>query len=856
MNLCLLLLRVAMLVLLTSGLVQASTNTPTIVATAAIEIGNEPSQAFTSQAEIFVDESGVLDAQAVAALGHQFRPVTPTDLKRRYDSRVFWLRATLHNASAEKIERWLDIGHPRMESASVFMDGPQGWHGGGESGLRVPRNSKPVDAVGLVLPLTLERGEFRQILLRVQSRTVLDLNARLWQPTALLRAVDSRQLMMAAGAGGSLIVAFISLSVFARLWQWSYLYFSLLHISTALMELGREGLWEHYLWPATLALPIQIHVLVGLTVVLTLIFIQRDFLALRTTYPRWDRIFLGIAAMSVAIALIGPFNYALWNEIWSRALLVTVILTQFVSVMAWRRGDKTAGYLALGYGVAWMVEGLRAISNLGFVHLPFTYYTSLNWALLVAAPMFFLALSEQSRNLNAQLLLSRQSSQAKSNFLARVSHELHAPLNTIIGYARMLRRGSERLSLQEGTSDIERNGMRLLAMIDELLDQSRLESGQLVLRPQVFALAPWLSEIERAGKIQTDAAGNMFVLKCEGELPPGVLLDGARLRQVLDNLISNANRHTEKGQIELRCKASKGAAADQVQLAFWVMDNGNGIAWDEQKKIFEPFYQGQDKPTGTEHRRVGVGLGLSIARDLVALLGGELTLQSEPGVGSSFNFDLVCRGVAESVVSLAPMEPLMPAAPLMPLGLRVLLADDDPQALSLLTDALESLGCSVNSVGSGQAAIVKLGLDATRWDLVITDQVMADGDGWAVLAFARQHCPGLPMMLISGMQKHRPAGLPADVYFDGFLSKPVVLSELASALAALRPEQAAQQMLARPDARHLTDLLAMVRMGEVSAIENWSVALRTNQPELSAYAQLVHQAAQQLDFAALEKLAS
>jgi signal transduction histidine kinase/ActR/RegA family two-component response regulator len=852
--------------LLVSGLAQASTS--------AIEIDKEPSLEFASHAEIFVDESGALEASAVAAQGSQFRPVTPDDLKRRYDSRVFWLRATLHNASADKIERWLGIGHARMENASLFEYGAQGWRGV-DSGLRIPRNLKPVDAVGLVLPVTLEAGESRQILLRVQSRTAIDLNARLWQPTALLQADDSRQLAIAAGAGGSLIVAFISLSVFVRLRQRTYLYFSLLHLATMLMELGREGLWERYLWPAALSFPIHLHVAVGMTAALILIFIQRDFLDLRVTYPRWDRVFLAFVALSVAIALISPFNYGLWNEVWSRALLVVVVMSLSVAVMAWRRGDKTAGYLALGYGVAWVVEGLRAVSNLGYVHLPFTQYTSLTWALLVAAPMFFLALSEQSRKLHAQLQQSQQSSRAKSDFLARVSHELHSPLNTIIGYARMLRRGSARLSLQEGTSDIERNGLRLLAMIDELLDQSRLESGQLVLRPQPLALALWLSEMERAGKIQAEAAGNTFVLNCQGDLPPAVLLDGARLRQVLDNLISNANRHTEKGWVELGCKANKVAAADHIELAFSVMDNGRGIAQEEQKKIFEPFYQGQAKPTGTERRRVGVGLGLSIARDLVALLGGELRLMSKPGVGSSFHFDLVCPVVAEPVALRAPLEPLTPATTPMALGLRVLLADDDPKALRVLRDALESMCCRVDSVGSGQEAIGKLGRDPAYWDLVITDQVMANGDGWAVLAFARQHCAGLPVMLISGMQKHRPAGLPADVDFDGFLSKPVLFSELASALALIPPALAEQaqkvgqagqaartagpvtrQALARPDASQLNDLLALVRLGEVSAIEDWCAGLQANHPELSAYAQQVHQAVQQLDFVALKKLTS
>jgi signal transduction histidine kinase/CheY-like chemotaxis protein len=850
MNLCVLLQSLALALFLVCG--------HAVAVTAPIVINNEPSQAFTSHAEIFVDESGVLDAHAVAALTNEFRPVTSADLKRRYDSRVFWMRATLRNASAERIERWLDIGHPRMESASLFEFGPQGWHGV-DVGLQVPKNAKPLDQVGLVLPLTLEGGVSRQILLRVHSRTAVDINARLWEPTALLRAAEGRRLMIAAGAGGSLIVAFISLTVFARLRQWSYLYFSLLHVSTALMELGREGLWERYLWPAKLAFPIHLHVPVGLMATLTLIFIQRDFLALRTTYPSWDRVFLGFVALSLAITLISPFNYGLYYEVWSRALLVIFVSSLLVAIMAWRRGGKTAGYLALGYGLAWVVEGLRAISNLGFVHLPFTHYTSLTWALLVAAPMFFLALSEQSRSLNAQLLQSRQLSQAKSNFLARVSHELHTPLNTIIGYARMLRRGSGRLSLQEGTSDIERNGLRLLAMIDELLDQSRLESGQLVLRPHAVALASWLNEIERAGKIQAEAAGNAFVLNCQGEIPPGVLLDGARLRQVLDNLISNANRHTVKGIVELGCKLSKRSAANQIEIAFWVKDNGHGIARSEQLKIFEPFYQGQARPTNPERKRAGVGLGLSIARDLVSVLGGELTLESKSGLGSTFNFTLVCPVVAEPVAPLAPMQSLnlkpLPKA----LGLRILLADDDPQALCLLTDALELLGCRVDDVVSGQAAIVKLGKGANRWDLVITDQVMAEGDGWAVLGFARQHCPGLPVLLVSGTPKERPADLAANVDFDGFLSKPVVLSELAGTLATLRLGQAAlqaRQKLARPDARQLSDLLALVHLGEVSAIEDWSAALRANQPELSAFAQQVKQAAQEIDFAKLERLAS
>jgi signal transduction histidine kinase/CheY-like chemotaxis protein len=830
--------RLALSLLLATGLVQT--------AQGEIVVGSAPSQDFTLHAEILRDDSGALDVDAVAKLSSGFHPAGPGDLQRHYDMHPYWLRATLRNGSDEKIERWLAVGHPRLESATLFQKGPNGWTGT-ESGLQVPLQHKPVATIGVIFPLHMAAGESREILLRLRSRTVLDLNASLWQPMALMQQNERRQLLIIAGFGGSLVIALISLAIYARLRERSYLYFCLLHLSAGLAELGREGLWERYLWPPEWALPLQAHTLATVIALLCLILIQRHFLELSKSYRGWDFAFVAIAASTVALTPLSYIRYDIWTSTMSVVFAATCILVLAVSAVSWRTGKTTAGYMALAYGIFWIVEGLREINNLGLVDFPLAKIISVNWALLVAAPMFFLALTEKSRKLHAQLLQSQHASQTKSNFLARVSHELHAPLNTIIGYARMLRRGSARLPLHEGTSDIERNGLRLLGMIDELLDQSRLESGQLRLQPQPLALTPWLCEMERAGKIQAEGAGNGFTLTCQGEFPAAVLLDGARLCQVVDNLVSNANRYTHQGRIELSIKASAAAQAGRVHLAFSVNDTGLGVESTDLKKIFEPFYQVQKTHNSGERRRAGIGLGLSITRDLVTLMGGELKVLSKPGEGSSFSFGLDCP---LAVVPAGPLE-LAPLNPVCAPGLRVLLADDDPQALQLLEDTLDSLGCSVYSVSSGTDAIALLGHDARRWDLVMTDQVMADADGWAVLAFARQQCPGLPVVLVSGMLQQHPAHLPAELQFDAFLDKPVLLPELAAVLATLRP---AQPPLARPDAEHLNSLLGLVRLGEVSAIEDWCAALQLSQVELSDYAQQVLKAAQQLDFAELELL--
>lgn len=808
-----------------------------------IRLQPTPRQAFSEDARILVDDSGQLGPAEVSARSGAFRPVRPSDLERHYDSRAFWLRATVHNPGTETAERWLAVGHPRIEAATLFHSGPGGWSAV-ESGLRVPSSRKPVDAVGVVLPFTLGPGESRQLLLRVQSRTAVDLNASVWQPVALIQSVEGRRGMIAAGFGGSLIVAYVSLTALVRLRQRTYLYFCLLHLSTGLMELGREGLWERYLWPPDWALPVHAHTAMAMMSMLSLIFVQRDFLSLPSASPRWDRSFLALSVAGVLLMPISLVNYTLWNGILSRIVLVTAVLSLIVAFAAWRRGDKAAGYLTTAYGAGWVVEGLRAVSNLGFVDLPFTKYTSLTWALLIASPMFLLALAEHTRRLSGQLREAHESSLARSNFLARVSHELHAPLNTIIGYARMLRRGSSRLPLDEGMRDIEHNGLRLLGMINELLDQSHLESGNLALHPQPVALAQWLDELERAGEVLAEASGNAFVLTRRGVLPAGVRLDSARLRQVLDNLISNANRHTRRGTIEVSCQAAPAPAEDRVRLSFAVADSGEGIQAADLTRIFEPFYQGRSMPGSGERRRAGVGLGLSIARDLVRLMGGDLKATSKPGVGSTFTLDVLCSLTAEP----APPPATAPSAVTRQ---RILLADDEQSSLNLLSDLLQSLGCEVTCARSAQEAIALLAGGAMRWDLVITDQAMGTGDGWAVLEQVRRQRAHMPVILVSAMPMQPPAHWPAGVQFDAFISKPVERSALAAALNALRRTR---QDLKRPDATRMAELARLVRLGEVSGIEDWCSALESDQPDCSGYARQVQQAARRLDFGDLQSL--
>lgn len=619
-----------------------------------IPIGTEASLPFAAAAELF-SETGSRRDVAEVAQSAAFRPLTRQDLLPSYDEGVYWLRATLINRNPQPIERWLVLGSSRLEAVTLFEPEAGGWRAT-RAGLSVPVQHKPVVAAGVVLPLALAVGEARTVLLRIESRTLIDLDASLWQPLAYLQAQEGRLLLHSLSFGGSLIAALTALFLFGRLRERSYLFFFLLHLSAALTEFGRNGLLERFLWPSTLALPLQLHLVSVTGVVLSLSLLLRSFLELPRTHPGSDRLLLLIAA---AFLLVLPWSFVDYNQaarLAATLFILFALLSAAVTVWAWRQGRAAALYLIGAYAILWLSEVLRNLVHLGLLDLGYTRHASASLSLLLATPMIFLALTENTRRLAAELSQARALARSKSEFLARISHELRTPLNTIIGYARMLGRGSRRLSLQEGSADIERSGLRLLGLIEDLLEQARLDAGQFRLVPQAVALSPWLDELERAGSLLAEAAGNSFALVRDGELPVGVEFDASRLRQVLDNLLSNAQRHTRHGRVELHCTARLLGNGQRVRLAFEVSDNGDGIASEDLPRIFEPFYRGRATRALPGLRGKRIGLGLSIARELVRLMGQELTVSSTPGRGTSFRFGVECPVVA------APPAPLAPAA--------------------------------------------------------------------------------------------------------------------------------------------------------------------------------------------------
>ena len=417
---------------------------------------------------------------------------------------------------------------------------------------------------------------------------------------------------------------------------------------------------------------------------------------------------------------------------------------------------------------------------------PLTPFTALGCLISNCFFHVFVVQDEQAvkhtNELEVALSRARAAEQARSMFFSIVSHDIRTPLNAILGYSELIRRGMENQSERdEALESIHASGTTLLQLVNDVLDLAKMDAGSLTLRPGPLRLSDLVDEVFASFRLAAGGKGLRLVNHTADV--PTLLLDSHRFRQILFNLVGNAVKFTKSGFVRVS------ASYDGTDLKVSVADTGCGIPPDMLRHVLDPFVQVQD-PSHAADRAAGTGLGLSICKKLVEAMGGDLVVESELGRGSTFTAHIPNVALGDGEAAAAPDEERKPAVAPTALPKHVLVVDDSPVNCSVLTAHLKRAGVAlVDSACDGAEALVKLEEAAKAGrphDFVFSDFWMPNMNGIEFIKKLRadSRLRGLQVYLVTADTEYQRD--PASRLFDGILLKPVTHDKLVGVFAEKR----------------------------------------------------------------------
>jgi signal transduction histidine kinase/ActR/RegA family two-component response regulator len=446
--------------------------------------------------------------------------------------------------------------------------------------------------------------------------------------------------------------------------------------------------------------------------------------------------------------------------------------------------------------------------------------------------------------------------QAKSRYITTISHELRTPLNSILGYAQLLDEDEDMPAhRKQAVRVIRRGGDHLLSLIEGTLDLARIESGKLALDVKPMRFRSCVSEIARLFELQAAGKGIGFRHEFDAGIPEVVRADEKRLRQILINVLGNAVKFTDRGEVVFRLHHAREMARFEIE------DSGPGMTADELSRVFEPFERGS-AAGGTAVG--GTGLGLTIAKMLTDLMGGEMTVSSTPGVGTCFSIRLFLPELRATVI-----EAEMPRAPRTGYQgprRRILVVDNEEVDRELLASVLQPLGFEIYQAASGHECLAML--HQIRPDAIFMDLAMPGIDGWETLRrIQREGLSTAPVAIVSANAFDK--GLDNDVGItpQDFLVKPVRVTELLDWLEArlalewvladpgmLVSPAPVPDMRTLPSPHWLRSLASQVELGYYRGIVRVLDQIEAEQPDCAAFLARLRGLAREFQFDTMNRL--
>lgn len=745
---------------------------------------------------VFEDVRGdaSIDDVASPAVQGSFRLHDKPVLNAGYSRSVFWLRLDLEYrpVKAKGDRNWLlELAYPPLDHLELYLPDK---HGGfalaQRTGDALPFDSRQIRQNNYLFELNLEPGQVKRIYLRLESQGSIQAPLTLWAPNAYLEEQPGRIYVLGIIYGVLLVMLVYNLFIFLSVRDTSYLYYILYIASFGLYQISVNGAGIEFFWPnspwwANAATPF----LIGSAALFGCQF-ARSFLH-TAEHSAWvDRLLLLLMTCGAVVMILALcISYATALRLATYLALLFTVVIFAAGILAWLRGMRVARYFIFAW-TAFLVGGIvNTLMVLGYLPNVFLtmYASQIGSALEVSLLSLALAdrinamkeerariLQEAGRKLEELNQELADSNRFKDEFLATVTHELRTPMNGVIGSLELMQTVKMDVELEQYQKTAAASARDMMRMVNDILALTELQAGKLYPRREAFSLRGLFDGLRAQYAPRAEDKGLTFTLELDDSLPDTLEGDATKLAQALGYLLDNAIKFTSEGGVRLQVGRA-GSQGNNLPLSVMVSDTGIGFAHGEGD-LYQRFHQLDGSMT---RKYGGLGIGLAICRQLVDLLGGSLSHESQPDVGSRFRLNVPLTLPEQQSAPVSRSQRLPSGIALRQAQQCTVLIVEDNAINQLVTRGmLLKLGYRVRTADNGAEALELLRGESV--DAVLLDCQMPVMDGFATCRAIRAlpGCADVPVLAITAHSHSGDRERCLAAGMSDYLAKPVKFEEL------------------------------------------------------------------------------